>query len=257
MKKTSLIFLVISLISLNCAGQKRRISAQQTELDNLKREIVFLKEQNSQFKREQDNLTKQLEELALTDRQNKADFATKIDELLQQVEAVQNQLQETNYRITELKRNPGILESVPAGQPDAPNDSTSGNALQRGSNDAREIYNTAYRDLIRGNFQLALHGFQQFLDRHPDTELSDNAQYWIGEVYYAQGRFPKAIEEFEKVIKFYRNGDKKASALLKIAFAYISIDETEQGKVYLEEVIQQHPESREAELAKGRLATIN
>ncbi|MFQ6113677.1 MAG: tol-pal system protein YbgF [bacterium] len=224
--------------------------------------MKFLKDQNSQLRRELDDLKRRLSEQELKIRQDRADLSTQIEELSHQVEAVQYQLKDSNYRISALIQRLGTvpsLESVKEFIPEHVDSAASKETLKRpsiGVDESRELYNTAYRDLIRGNYQLALHGFRQFLQQFPNSELSDNAQYWIGEVYYAQGRFSKSIEEFEKVIKWYPNGDKVPSALLKIGYAYISMNEHEQGKLYLEEVINDYPDSEEANLAKGRLATM-
>lgn len=252
--------IVISLFSislfLGCASSKR-ISSQQAELDNLKREIRFMKQQNSQFQRELDNLSKKLNELELANRQDKADLGTKFDEVLQQVEELRNQIQDISYRITAVKQRGGLSGTFDSSQGGFQSGAdTSGGQSTMGVDESRELYNTAYRDLIRGNYQLALQGFQQFMQQFPNSELADNAQYYIGEVYYAQGRYQNAIEEYEKVSKWYRQGDKTPSALLKIGYSYINIDEPEQGKLYLNQVIKDHPDSEEANLAKGRLASL-
>ncbi|MFQ5863855.1 MAG: tol-pal system protein YbgF [bacterium] len=257
----SLVLLVTHEMFVGCASQKR-FSSTQIEMDNMRRELKFLKDQNSQLRRELDDLKRRLAEQELTIRQDRADLATQIEELSQQVEAAQYQLKDTNYRISALIQRLGTVPSLESVREFIPGDVDTLSAketIQRPPirvDQSRELYNTAYRDLIRGNYQLALHGFRQFLQQFPNSDLSDNAQYWLGEVYYAQGRFSKSIEEFEKVVKWYPNGDKVPSAMLKIGYAYISLDEREQGKLYLEEVINDYPDSEEANLAKGRLATM-
>jgi tol-pal system protein YbgF len=252
----NVIILIITIIFVGCASQKR-ISSQQSDLDNLRRELQYLKEQQSQLRRELADLQKRLTEAELAVKQSKAELAAQMVEVSQQVEAVQNQLHDTNYRISALTQKPGgISEYQPPSEPSTTETSQIPSAPAVGADESREIYNTAYRDLIRGNYQLALQGFRQFLQQYPNSDLADNAQYWIGEVFYAQGRYPNAIEEFEKVVKLYSKGDKIPSALLKIAYSYLSISENEQGKLYLEEVIKEYPDSQEANLAKGRLATL-
>lgn len=249
------LLLLAPVIFGSCASQKR-ISSRQTEIDNLERELKFYKEQNSQFRRELNDLMKRISELEFADRQNKADLTTQIDELRQQLNALRNLIQDTNYRISDLNKKTGPPRGTTARYTSAPDD-TLDSSQSLPVDSSRELYNTAYRDLIRGNYQLAMQGFRQFIQLYPNSDLTDNAQYWVGEVYYAQGRYPNAIEEYEKVVRWYKNGDKIAAALLKIGFAYININEIEQGKLYLEEVIEDHPESDEANLAKGRLASLN
>lgn len=250
------ILMIVALILFAGCSSQNRVRAQQSDLDNMRREIRYLKDQNSQLRRELDDLKKRLSEQELSIKQSKADVSAQMLEVSQQVQAVQNQLQDINYRITAVTQKSGGNIYQPPTESAASDDTSQTSAPALGMDESRELYNTAYRDLIRGNYQLALQGFRQFMQQYPNNELADNAQYWIGEVFYAQGRFPNAIEEFEKVVKLYRNGDKTASAILKIGYAYLSIGETEQGKTYLEEVIKDYPDSQEANLAKGRLATL-
>jgi len=251
-------WILVALVPLTGCSSQNRVRTQQSEMDNLRRELRYLKDQNSQLRRELDDLQKRLAEQELNIKQSKADISAQMLEVSQQVQAVQNQLQDINYRITAVTQKSGNLYQPPTESTMAGADSgqTESPMPSLGLDESRELYNTAYRDLIRGNYQLALQGFRQFMQQYPNNELADNAQYWIGEVFYAQGRFPDAIEEFEKVVKLYRNGDKTASAILKIGYAYLSIGENEQGKIYLEEVIKDYPDSQEANLAKGRLATL-
>jgi len=156
----------------------------------------------------------------------RADFSAQVDALRAEMAALQSQYNDTNYRLTALN------QQTPAAAGTAlviavASDSSATPTQPVTTDEARELYNSAYRDLLRGNYQLSLAGFTEYMQKYPSTDLTDNAQYWIGEVYYAQGRFMKAIAEFEKVIKGYPAGDKKASALLKIAYSYINMDENE------------------------------
>lgn len=258
--KSPLRFVLWTIVSLTvfsgCSSQTR-IRSQQSEMDNLRRELRYLRDQNSQLQRELDDLEKRLAEQELNIKQTKADLSAQMLEVSQQVQAVQNQLEDINYRITAVTQKSGLTPYQPPISSAASDDTAKTPAPSvLGLDESRELYNTAYRDLIRGNYQLALQGFRQFMERYPNHELADNAQYWIGEVFYAQGRFPNAIEEFEKVVKLYRSGDKTASAILKIGYSYLNIGETEQGRIYLEEVVKDYPDSQEANLAKGRLATL-
>ena len=257
----TLISIIVLAIFTGCSSQKR-MQSYQIETDNLRRELKFVKEQNLRLRRELDGVKKRLTEQEQLTSKNRADLVTRLEELSLQLEAIQNELHDTNYRIAAMSQKSGYAP-VYAPTSEFEQDLTDTtiatketSALSFGVDEPRELYNTAYGDLIRGNYQLALHGFRQFLERFLGSDLSDNAQYWVGEVYYAQGRFQKAVEEFDKVIRLYPDGDKVPSALLKIGYSYISMDENEQGKLYLEEVIRDYPDSQEAKLAKGRLTTL-
>ncbi len=262
MKARPTYFLVLGLaflLTVGCASGKR-FSAQQAEIDDMKRELRVLRDRNAQLKREIDALQGRLAEMELALKQDKADLSTQMLEVSQQLEAVQNQLRDTHDRINALLERGGLPLTTAAPTPQASPTDTTGTATQParayGLDESREVYNTAYRDVLRGNYQLALEGFRQFIQTYPTSDLADNAQYWIGEVYYAQGRYADAIQEFENVVRQYKNSDKIPAALLKIGYSYLKLNETEQGKLYLEEVVRDYPDSQEANLARGRLSAL-
>ncbi len=124
------------------------------------------------------------------------------------------------------------------------------------SSEGLRRYETAYRDLQRENYQLALMNFRSFLAEYPDTRLSDNAQYWIGEIYYAQGQFNQAVEEFRRVIDDYPGQDKEPAAYYKIALSFINLRDTVTARRYLISLLERYPEAPEARLAEEKLAEL-
>ena len=117
----------------------------------------------------------------------------------------------------------------------------------------REFYD-ALRKPGEQRPDLARESFQTYLKQFPDTEVADNAQYWIGESYYATGDFTSAIAEFNKVIQGYPKGDKVPAAMLKIGLSHSRLkNPTEANKTY-RALIQRYPKSPEAGAARERLA---
>ena len=122
--------------------------------------------------------------------------------------------------------------------------------------DPEELYNSAYSKLSQGDFQGARKEFKKFLELFPQTEYSDNAQFWIGDCYYREKRYEEAILEFEEVIKKFPHGNKLPDALLKQAFSFIAINDTNSAKLILQKIIDRHPTSAQAEIAKNKLRTL-
>jgi TolA-binding protein len=58
------------------------------------------------------------------------------------------------------------------------------------------------------------------LKRFPKSDNADNAQFWIGEIYYRQKWYETAILEYQKVIENYPKGNKVQASLLKQGFAF-------------------------------------
>ena len=50
----------------------------------------------------------------------------------------------------------------------------------------RELYSQAYADFARGNYDLAVQGFTEYIKNYPGTDFTDNAQYWVGECLYGK-----------------------------------------------------------------------
>ena len=73
---------------------------------------------------------------------------------------------------------------------------------------AADLYRTALDSFTQENYQRAILEFEEFVANHPDHDLADNAQYWIGECYYAQKNFESAVREFEKVERHFGAGNK-------------------------------------------------
>ncbi len=106
------------------------------------------------------------------------------------------------------------------------------------------------------DFDKGLAVLREFLSHYPDHKLSDNAQYWIGEVYYARGDWEGAIVEFNKVIKNYPEGDKVPAALLKQAYSFEKLGAVKEARILLKKIIEDHPDSHEAALAKKHLEKL-
>ena len=67
---------------------------------------------------------------------------------------------------------------------------------------AEENYNIAFDYAVDLDFVNAEKAFKEFLDIHKDSKQIADAQYWLGRVYFAQGKFEEAaiaLAEFNSV----------------------------------------------------------
>lgn len=86
-------------------------------------------------------------------------------------------------------------------------------------------YENAFSLLKDGRNEEAQAGFSAFLKENPDHPLVENAQYWLGESYYAKGDFTAAARTFAEGYQRFPKGSKAADNLLKLGLSL-----GEQGK---------------------------
>lgn len=84
---------------------------------------------------------------------------------------------------------------------------------------AADLYQAGLDALKTSDYATADQNFNSILKRYPDDKLAGNAQYWLGEVYYAKKDWQRAAIAFAKGIEKYKNGAKGADSLLKLGMS--------------------------------------
>ncbi len=119
---------------------------------------------------------------------------------------------------------------------------------------AQEMYDRGYTFYHRGLYVDAESAFQQFLAAYPDTELSDNAHYWIGESRFARADYTGALAAFQETLGRYPEGNKVPDALLKKADSLARLGDVSGARDAYDEVIRRFPASAAALSAEERRA---
>ncbi len=115
------------------------------------------------------------------------------------------------------------------------------------------IYKLAKQAFDQGDFEAARNGFNKILKRYPKSGHADNAQFWIGETYYREKWYEKAILEYQKVIEKYPKGNKVPASLLKQGFAFYNLGDKANSRLILTELVKKHPKSNESKIARQKL----
>lgn len=123
----------------------------------------------------------------------------------------------------------------------------------RDGGEAATEYRTAV-DMVRaGQYENAVTALRGFLTKHPRHDYADNAQYWLGETFYAAKDFGQALVEFRNVVETYPRGNKVPDALLKVGYCYQALGQTAKARAVLEQVVNLYPKTEPAVLAAKRL----
>jgi tol-pal system protein YbgF len=237
---------------------------------DLRDEVRQILDEKRKFKETEAEVRKLLEE---ADRlQRTGDTAKQLEVLEAKIESLRIRQQGFDQKLGELlrrvdesarqeeKKEPAMPQAkapAPSVKPDDPAKPRAG-ALDApiASLTPTAAYNQAYNDYLKGNYDLAVAGFEEFLKKFPETSLTAHAQYWIGEAYFNKRSYSQAIEAYERVIANYPKSDKVPAALAKAGVAYAELGNAVKARVLLKRVVDEYPQAAEAALARRRLAEL-
>lgn len=191
----------------------------------------------------------------------RASSGSTLSELFDQISALQGKLDEVLHRFTTIAERssggsaagPGPAAVPPAGGA-TPVTPVNPPAMNSGG-DPAQAYDLATRDLTEGRYGMALTGYREFLTRFASSELADNAQYGVGECFFAQAVFDSAAGEYARVGEKWPKGDRVAAALYKLALCQERLGRAAESRKSFEDLVKRFPSSSEAGLAKERLGS--
>jgi len=134
------------------------------------------------------------------------------------------------------QQNLGTLTESPGGASIPP----------QAGNDPAGQYEMAFSLMKSENYAASRNGFETFLKQYPDHPLSGNAMYWLGENYYAESQFEKAVRVFAEGYKKYPKGPKAPDSLLKMGMSLGKLGKTEQACVTLSQLKKEYKTGQDA-----------
>ncbi len=120
----------------------------------------------------------------------------------------------------------------------------------------QEIYNMAYADYLKGNFQLAIDGFKIYVDHFAQSPFADNALYWIGECHFSQEEYEKAIDRFNELILTFPLGDKIPAAYLKKGISLVNLDRKAEALAVFKLLVSKYPLEEETKIAQQKIKEL-
>jgi tol-pal system protein YbgF len=274
--KKKLIILVFSLLSSGCALRSdvvylndridtldNKVTLQKVASDDATGEI---RKNYAKLSNDYDSISERIRQLRgyYDENSHKIEksysssdkLKSDIDKLGGLITKLNDSITDLSKRISRLENYTGIDESVPA----AKNPGTT--PVAPGSDPSAvvapdvKIYNDAKAAMDNGDTKTARDGFTKLIKDYPNSKIVDNAQFWVGETYYKEKWYPKAILEYQKVIENYPKGNKVSSAYLKQALSFSEMGETGNAKLILRQLIKKFPNSSDASIAKKKLEKL-
>ena len=226
-----------------------RFDALQSEVRKVSTEVEEYKQSLKRPSGEIDLLRKDMgsQIKALEDRSRAQEDVAKAFE--ERIKGMEDQYKDLDSKIGTIASKQGDLEkALPAQGISA--------GLRASSTLAQSLYKDAYETFQRGDLETAREKFENFLRQYSNTELSDNAHFWIGETYYQKRDFERAILEYEKVIVKSPESDKTPEALFKQALAFLEFGDKTNARSQLRRLIERYPHFDQVEMAKQKLESI-
>ena len=194
-------------------------------------------------------------------QQNLASSGNRFDTMATQMQALSESLEEAKARLSKLSEQmaqmQNILTTLPASNPSTP--APTGGPGAPGAPpvpDADSLYTQGLSYYNGGQYDLSIQSFQDYLKYYKDTDRASNAQFYIGECYYSQQDYKRAIEAYDACSEKYPAGNKAAAAQLKKGFSLLALDQKTAGIRELRSLVQRFPDSHEADLARQRLKKL-
>jgi tol-pal system protein YbgF len=193
---------------------------------------VYIEDRLNQLQQSLTLMTGQIEQLQHRNAQ-----------LQQQMEKMQADYE---FRIEQLEKGgggarPGGTAPRPPAQAAAPTAAAS----------ADQLYDDAFKKLQEGDYAGAERGFRTFVQRNPQNKLAGNAQYWLGETYYARRDYQNAMTAFAEGYKNYRTSPKGPDNLLKLGITLSALNRKQDACAMFARFTQDYP--RATDLQKRRI----
>ena len=124
-----------------------------------------------------------------------------------------------------------------------------------------ELYQLGETELGKRRYEDGRKNFRRIVERHPNSAYAPRARFLIGEAYYREAEFDKAVREFETFMAFYPRHQIADLVQYRLAMSYydqikpIEQDQTLAGRALeqFKKLVKDYPESRYATDALGKI----
>ncbi|MGA8221357.1 MAG: tol-pal system protein YbgF [Candidatus Acidiferrales bacterium] len=185
---------------------------------------------------------------------NMADVQARVGKLSQQMTDIQGLLQTIDGKIS--GGGPGTGAGAGSGGGASGGGGGSSGVPPMAPISADTLYQSGLRDFNAGNYDLSKQEFSDYLKNFPTNPLAGNAQFYLGEISYAQDNFADAVTQYDMVLYSYPKSFKLAASLLKKGQAEIKLGQKASGTRDLREVVRRFPGTDEARQAQARLKEL-
>jgi tol-pal system protein YbgF len=252
MKKVVLVLVMLSMASPIWAANK--------DFERLYLQVAALQSEISELRRMSEDTQRELRRLNEALAEQNTLIKKALQDQRQQSESTLDTLKEISEALSSMRdRNVSTLapaRPADSGLPVDPGSATTAPDTPASNSNPpaeRELYSQAYADYARGNYDIAIQAFQEFLKYYPSTQLSDNAQYWIGECHFGKQQYADAITAWDELLRQYPGTDKIPDARFKKAVALEKMGRRQLALLEYRYITEHYPNSEAGRKARERI----
>jgi tol-pal system protein YbgF len=260
-------------------------AAANKEHLQLMAEIRMLQEQQQQLQALLGNfgdalktVTAKLDEQNAAARKAMADQGLTMNGIGENVRVLREKVDDTNVRVASVSQEIDALRQAvvtsqaaaqPATTPTTPSGESGGaptvpagtqptgvNPLPAGVSPQR-AFEASMDDFTSGRLELAITGFQTFIQSFPRSPQAADAQFYIGSSYFSQGKFSEARDAFQKEIDSYPQGALVPDAYFKLGQTYERLNQIDEAKKAYTALMNKFPNAQLSVMARTALERLN
>ena len=261
------------------AARALPIAAENKEHQQIMAELRMLQEQQAQLQQMIHGLgetlkviTTKMDGQGAVAQKAFADQKLLIDNLIETTRILREKADDTNVRLSSVTQELQALRQTiatmpapsagltPTGEPGTgePGTPPGSGSVPPPNVSPTQWYERVSGDYAAGQYDLAIAGFESFIRAYPNSPQADDAQLYIGNSLFNDGKFQEAAQAYQKVISDYPKGDAVPTAYYKLGQTYENLQQFDLARKAYETVIKTYPTVTDiATLAQNRLDALN
>lgn len=232
MKHLTLVATILLLANSALAQMGTPLYSLQEKMERLEHDLILVQQRVYKGHTPSDNSEQPVSNEQADELLNKIMAQeTALSELTQKVEQLTHELSQTKEQLSKINADVDVrfnlLEQKKTS--DDNKKTEDGKTSDTPKKTPKEQYDDAYKMLREGNHIAAEKAFLKFIEDNPKDDLAGNANYWLGETYYARGQYEQAAPIFAEGFTTYKNNSKAADNLLKLGLTMSNLGKKEQA----------------------------
>lgn len=265
MKKNIVIIGTLTVMLIGCASQQEVVTLDSRTV-SLERKYNDLEQKYAAMDEHLNTLGLSRSQKDQNLRDQSAAIRAEVRRMREDLQGLKGRLEETDYqsqktftdldrRLNNQEKRLGTMETYLDVRGGSAGRKSTPRPIQHTEKASEELalYVQGKQAFDREDFDGARAAFVNLLKKYPKSDQADNAQFWIGETYYRQSWYEKAILEYQKVIELYPQGNKVPAALLKQGMAFTALGDKDNARLIFKELMDRYPKSTEAKAAAQKL----